>query len=162
MAIGQVFTAKAATLLGNSRELRRLILVTLCGLSVLAIPFGLLFTFWGKSIIALVYGPAWSDAGAFSCWLVWGGACALITTPLSVAPTLLQGNREQLILTIVIAGSRCLLSWLTIRCDSPWLLVIGSTCIDVFSTMLFVGFVLWLLKRPAVPPSLQPATASTH
>jgi hypothetical protein len=79
-----------------------------------------------------------------------------------VAPTLLQGNREQLILTIVIAGSRCLLSWLTIRCDSPWLLVIGSTCIDVFSTMLFVGFVLWLLKRPAVPPSLQPATASTH
>jgi O-antigen/teichoic acid export membrane protein len=162
MAIGQVFTAKAATLLGNSRELRRLTLITISGLSVLAIPFGLLFTFWGKSIIALVYGPAWSDAGAFSCWLVWGAACALITTPLSVAPTLLQGNRGQLIITIVIAGSRCLLSWLTIRGDSPWLLVIGSTCIDIVAAMLFIGFVLWLLKRPATLPSLQPAVTGPH
>ncbi len=162
MAIGQVFTAKAATLLGNSRELRRLTLITISGLSVLAIPFGLLFTFWGESIIALVYGSAWSDAGAFSRWLVWGAACALITTPLSVAPTLLQGNRGQLIITIVIAGSRCLLSWLTIRGDSPWLLVIGSTCIDIVAAMLFIGFVLWLLKRPATPPSLQPATPSPH
>jgi O-antigen/teichoic acid export membrane protein len=162
MAIGQVFTAKAATLLGNSRELRRLILVTLCGLSVLAIPFGLLFTFWGKSIIALVYGPAWSDAGAFSCWLVWGAACALITSPLNVAPSLLNGNRGQLILTIVIAGSRCLLSWFTIRGESPWLLVIGSSCIDVVATMLFVWFILKLVKTPATPPPLQPATASPH
>jgi O-antigen/teichoic acid export membrane protein len=162
MAIGQVFTAKAATLLGNSRELRRLILVTLCGLSVLAIPFGLLFTFWGKSIIALVYGPAWSDAGAFSCWLVWGAACALITSPLNVAPSLLNGNRGQLILTIVIAGSRCLLSWFTIRGESPWLLVIGSSCIDVVATMLFVWFILKLVKTPATPPPLQPATASAH
>ena len=162
MAIGQVFTAKAATLLGHSRELRRLILVTICGLSVLAIPFGLLFTFWGESIIALVYGPAWSDAGAFSRWLVWGAACALITSPLNVAPSLLNGNRGQLILTIAIAGSRCLLSWLTVRCDSPWMLVIGSSCVDVVATMLFVWFVLRLLKSPATSPSLQPATASTH
>ncbi len=160
MAIGQVFTAKAATLLGNSRELRRLILFTISGLSVLAVPFGMLFTFWGESIIALVYGPAWSDAGAFSRWLVWGAACALITTPLNVAPTLLHGNRGQLILTIIIAGSRCLLSWLTVRGDSPWLLVIGSSCIDVISTLLFVWFVLKLLKSPATPPSLQPAAAS--
>ena len=160
MAIGQVFTAKAATLLGNSRELRRLILFTISGLSVLAVPFGVLFTFWGESIITLVYGPAWSDAGAFSRWLVWGAACALITTPLNVAPTLLHGNRGQLILTIIIAGSRCLLSWLTVRGDSPWLLVIGSSCIDVISTLLFVGFVLKLLKSPATPPSLQPAAAS--
>jgi O-antigen/teichoic acid export membrane protein len=162
MAIGQVFTAKAATLLGHSRELRRLILVTICGLSVLAIPFGLLFTFWGESIIALVYGPAWSDAGAFSRWLVWGAACALITSPLNVAPSLLNGNRGQLFLTIGIAGSRCLLSWLTVRCDSPWMLVIGSSCVDVVATMLFVWFVLRLLKSPATSPSLQPATASTH
>ena len=161
MAIGQVFTAKAATLLGNSQELRRLTLITVGGLSVLAVPFGLLFTFWGESIIALVYGPAWSDAGAFSRWLVWGAACALITTPLSVAPTLLAGNRGQLIITLIIASSRCLLSWLTIHGDSPWLLVIGSTCVDVVSTTLFVGFILWLLKRPALPASVQPAAAGS-
>lgn len=162
MAIGQVFTAKAATLLGNSRELRRLTLITISGLSVLAVPFGLLFTFWGESIIALVYGPAWSDAGAFSRWLVWGAACALITTPLSVAPTLLHGNRGQLIITLIIASSRCLLSWLTIRGDSPWLLIIGSTCIDIVSAILFVGLVLWLLKLPALPGSVQPAAAGPH
>jgi hypothetical protein len=51
---------------------------------------------------------------------------------------------------------------LTIRGDSPWLLVIGSTCVDVISTTLFIGFILWLLKRPALPASVQPAATGSR
>lgn len=154
-AVGQVFAAKAATLLGKPRALTRLTFTTMGGLFALAVPFGLLFTFWGDTIIEFVYGPAWSDAGAFSRWLVWGAACALITT-LSMAPTLLHGNRGQLIVTLVAASARCLATWLTTQGDSPWPLIMASTCVDIFSAIMFLTFIAWLLRQPASGPASSP------
>jgi O-antigen/teichoic acid export membrane protein len=159
MAVGQVFTAKAATLIGDPARLRRLTFGTAGGLTLLAIPFALLFTFFGPFVFTLIYGQAWVEAGEFSRWLAWGAASALVITPLGLLPTLLHSNRGQLLLTILIAGARCVVAWMATHGASVWTVVIGSTLVDLAAAFFSLGFVLWLLRHQSksMPPPPSPA-----
>lgn len=155
MAVGQVFTAKAATLINQPAALAKLTLATVGGLTALAVPFALTFVFFGPFGFTCIYGPAWREAGEFSQWLAWGAASALIATPLGILPTLLHSNRAQFFLTLVIASARCSVGWMASQGASPRAIIIGSTVVDVAATVVFLLFVFWLLHRQKT--SLRPA-----
>jgi O-antigen/teichoic acid export membrane protein len=149
MAVGQVFTAKAATLVSDASALRRLTLRSMAALTMLAIPFALTFSWFGPYIFGLVYGDAWREAGDFSRWLAWGAATGLVTTPLAMIPTLLHSNRIGLVISALIAIARCSVGWLATQGVSPWTVVIGCTLVDIGAAVVFVLFVFWLLYRQA-------------
>jgi O-antigen/teichoic acid export membrane protein len=156
MAVGQAFTAKAATLVDQPAALNRVTLGTMAALTALALPFALLFAWAGPFLFALAYGEHWREAGEFSQWLAWGAATGLVTTPVAMLPTLLHANRIQFFLTLVIAAARCAVGWLATQGASPWTIVIGSTLVDIAASAIFIGFVFWLLRRQSrrhAPPT---------
>lgn|GEM_PF-3365432 len=160
MAVGQVFTARAATLVSQPAALRRITLGTMGGLTLLAIPFALVFVWFGPFLFTLVYGEAWREAGEFSRWLAWGAASGLVTTPLAMLPTLLHANRGQFGLTIIIATARCGVGWMATRGASPWQVVVGCTLVDLAAAAFFLLFVLWLLHRQSKAANASSAPAS--
>ncbi|MFC7338063.1 oligosaccharide flippase family protein [Haloferula chungangensis] len=104
-AVAQVFYSRAAGLRDQPQALSRLVITTTVLLVAIAVP--MIFTIWffGVDLFLLIFNRQWQQAGEFSTILVWPAALALILSPTSMLPSLLNLQHRQL----MVVGSSSLL-----------------------------------------------------
>lgn len=157
MAVAQVYAGRAARLVDDPAGLRRLTLRTVLGLCAPAIAMATLITLVGPWLFSTIYGEHWRLSGEFSQYLVWGFACNLIISPVSMLPTILHKNFGQFLQALAMGLSRVAVGWFAWKLQSPFSLVASAAVVDVAFNLLFVGYVLWLLSRHQATNPHRPA-----
>ncbi len=147
MAVAQVYAGRAARLVDDSAALQRLTLRTILGLCAPALGMAVIITVAGPWLFAVIYGEPWRLSGEFSQFLVWGFACNLAISPVSMLPTILHKNVGQLIQSLAMGISRVAVALFAWQHRDPLTLVISAAAVDVVFNLLFVGYILRLAGR---------------
>jgi O-antigen/teichoic acid export membrane protein len=155
MAVAQVYAGRAARLVDDPAALRRLTRRTILSLCAPALGMAVVITLAGPWLFAGIYGEPWRLSGEFSQFLVWGFACNLIISPVSMLPTILHKNVGQLLQSLGLGASRLAVGLLAWQHRDPLLLVISAAAVDIVFNLLFVGYILRIAGRHRTPD--QPA-----
>lgn len=110
-AIAQVFFSKAISLKSDIFQLRKLFVRNVAFMSIIGIFMGLVMSFLGKDIFALIYGDQWLLAGDLSGVLAWSSAVFLVASPVGLIPSLFNVQNTQLRFVVIGAILKMLLLW---------------------------------------------------
>jgi O-antigen/teichoic acid export membrane protein len=146
-SVSQVYASRAAQLVDHPVELKRLTLNTILVMSVPAAALASFFGLAGPWFFTTIYGPQWRLSGEFSQLLVWGFACNMMISPVSMLPTILNKNLGHLLQMIGLGAARVVASLLAMQHSDAHELVRNVAIIEVAFNLLFTGFVVALAHR---------------
>ena len=154
-SVSQVYASRAAQLVDKPAELRKLTLKTVLGMSVPASFLTVFFMVAGPWFFTFIYGPQWSLSGKFSQLLVWGFAFNLLSSPISILPTILSKNLYHLLLMAGLGATRVAVSLVAFQHGDPHELVRNVAIVEVLFNILLVVFFFAIThshaKRSVVP-----------
>ena len=143
-SVSQVYASRAAQLVDRAVELKRLTLKTILVMCVPATALLVFFGLAGPWFFTTIYGPHWRLSGEFSQLLVWGCACNMMSSPVSMLPTILKKNLGHLVQMILLGVARVGAGLVAIQHSDPYELVRNVAIIEVAFNLLFTGTVVAL------------------
>lgn len=151
-AIAQVFFPKAARLVGNPRELYRLMwrisgVMAACGICLI-----LASALLGPWAFALVFGRKWVLAGEYSFWIACMVGCNLITVPLATLPALLHCQPMHLLFAVGSFTMRLAALAAGVLLGSAAYAVVLYCCVEAVGSLLFCCWIF--LRVRALPGDL--------
>ncbi len=145
-SVGQVFASRAARVVSNADDLRRITVKTMCMLTPVACGMIFVFALFGPWLFGTIYGEEWRVSGQFAQILVWGVAANFIISPVSILPTILNENKGQMFQAFALAAARIGVGCLAWKQASPYFLAAGAVCVELSFCLIFGIYVIWLLR----------------
>ncbi len=149
-AVGQVFYQKASETYQNGGDLRGLLIKVLKTMALIAFPVFLTVALFGDDLFAWFLGEPYRMAGAYGRYLAPWLFFNFITMPVSQIPLIVSKQKKAFLISIL--GHTMYLSAVIIGGLHKNILL-GFVLLSIFSTLYYVGIILWFIKISSIKKS---------
>lgn len=116
---------------------------------VIALPSLLVFL-WGESFFTLVFGSAWSDAGVYARWMIFGIAIQFIYSPTSIFLIPTNGQQLNLIIQLFILILKTAAIFYGFHRGEPLASVIAFSMASGFGYLMGLFLIIRHLRKGAM------------
>jgi O-antigen/teichoic acid export membrane protein len=146
-SVAQVFYERAARRKEAPVALRRFVVGNVRALALLIAVPAIVIMLFGPQLFSLIFGEAWTDAGTYARLLMVAIAFTFVTSPISLAPTVLNQQHVHLALAMLTFAARIITIFVGAQSGSSVLTVALFSLGEAVTLALFLGWLLFYLRR---------------